>query len=156
MIESTYKNCPEFNTEWVAKAEYWVDCLIATEVEKSLKERLKSEEIYYFYSDCPGKSLDDPCTHKHKTIWHGKDVISFIKKVQKKKFHAPVLMATTAQTKGKIILDDPNSNVICIGDTYRTRDMQDGSSVWCILWYRLLDRQIDKEKQKEDNNATTS
>lgn len=131
--------------------EVWVNQKLAEEIENAFKEVLRTETLNYYYISCPGKSLNDSCNHNHKTVWLGPmNIIDYIKKVQSKKFNAPVLGVTSCKSKSELeaYFDDDiplfankgEFKDYWIGDVARDHRMICCDELFGILWNRIKNK----------------
>lgn len=132
--------------------EVWVNHKLAQEIEDAFKQALETETLNYYYISCPGQSLEAPCNHKHKQVWLGPiGIIEYIKKVQSKKFNAPVLGVTSCKSSGELKVYMNNEDLplfpkqgeskdYWIGDIARDHHVICGDELFKVLWDRLASK----------------
>lgn len=105
------------NSTW--DVEVVLNHLLAERIEMEIKRAMGWEKVYYCFYDCPGDSLEAECGENHPLVWHGVGLVGFIRRVQRRTFNAPMLLATSAWMKGKVqddLDEGTENNCYWLGD----------------------------------------
>lgn len=152
--------------EYAKDPELMITHMLIGRVEDAFKKYLGCDRVYYYAYDFSWDKTGEPVgPYTRRMVWFGPDLFDFIRKAKKHRWG--VLMATSVNSKGKVVddcdclnwarpehKDTCPENAYWIGDVaYWRKDKETGEvspvpggrmvccdDLWMPVWKRMTDR----------------